>query len=86
MTTERQRTGSRLAGPINRPDVRKCPRGSFRSNAKSKNWKRNWTPSTNVSQIWKANGIAVCDGSVERKCDGFCRRIDELRSLLIECS
>ena len=85
MTTERQRIGSRLAGPINRPDVKKMPARQF--------------PVQREIQKLEAELNAFNERIAELEAEGhgghatevlkanamdFARRIDELRCVLIE--
>ena len=85
MTTERQRTGSRLAGPINRPDVKKMPARQFPVQREIQKLEEELNAfNERIAELEGERHRGHAMEVLKVNAMDFARRIDELRSLLIE--
>lgn len=64
---------SRLAGPINRPDVKKMPARQFPVQREIQKLEEELNAfKERIAELEGEPASRSCDGSVESKCDGFC--------------
>ena len=85
MTTVRQRTGSRLAGPINRPDVKKMPPRQFPVQREIQKLEEELNAfNERIAELEGERHRGHAMEVLKVNAMDSARRIDELRSLLIE--
>ena len=84
MTTERQRTGSRLAGPNNRPDVKKMSARQFPVQREIQKLEEELNAFNEcIAELEGERHHGHAMEVLKVNAMDFARRIDELRSLLI---
>jgi hypothetical protein len=85
MTTEWQRTGTRLAAPINRPDVKKMPARQFPVQREIQKLEEELHAfNERIAELEGERHLGHAMEVLKVNAMDFARRIDELRCVLIE--